>query len=53
MKNNYVKNIKKSYKVNKLKITASTWNKEFELPGGSYSASGTQYYLKKTWQKDW
>ena len=26
------KNIKKSYKNNKFKISASTWNEEFELP---------------------
>ena len=31
------KNIRKQYKNNKLKITASTWNDEFELPDGSYS----------------
>ena len=30
-------NIKKSYKNNKLKIIAPTWNQEFELPDGSYS----------------
>ena len=31
------KNIKKSYKKNKFKISAATWNEEFELPDGSYS----------------
>ena len=31
------KNIKKSCKNNKFKISALTWNKEFELPEGSYS----------------
>ena len=30
-------NIKKSYKNNKFKISALTWNEEFELPDGSYS----------------
>ena len=30
-------NIKKSYKNNKFKILAPTWNEEFELPDGSYS----------------
>ena len=35
------KNIKKSYK-NKIKILAPTWNEEFELPNGSYSASDIQ-----------
>ena len=34
-----LKNIKISYKNNKLKISAPTWNKEFELPDGSYSVS--------------
>ena len=32
------KNIKKLYKNNKFKISAPTWNDEFELPDGSYSA---------------
>ena len=45
------KNIKKSYKNNKFKISAPTWNKEFELPGGSYSVSdihdSLKYILKK------
>ena len=27
------------YKNNKFKISASTWNEEFELPDGSYSIS--------------
>ena len=32
------KNIKKSYKNNKFKISVPTWNEEeFELPDGSYS----------------
>ena len=31
------KNIRKSYKNNKFKISARTWNEEFELPDGSYS----------------
>ena len=29
------KNIKKSYRNNKFKISAPTWNEEFELPDGS------------------
>ena len=29
------KNIKKSYKNNKFKILAPTWNEELVLPGGS------------------
>ena len=48
------KNIKKSYKNNKFKISAPTWNEEFELPDGSYSISDIQdyfeYILKKTWK---
>ena len=31
-----LKNIKKSYKSNKLKISKSKWNEKFELPYGSY-----------------
>ena len=37
---------KKSYKNNKFKISAPTWNGEFELPGGSYSISDIQYYFE-------
>ena len=33
------KSIKKSYKNNKVKVSAPTWNEEFELPDGSYSVS--------------
>ena len=33
------KNIKKLYKNNKFKISAPTWNEEFELPHGLYSVS--------------
>ena len=36
------KNIKKSYKNNKFKISAPTWNEEFELPDESYSVSDIQ-----------
>ena len=49
------KNIKKSYKNNKFKILAPTWNEEFELPDGSCSASDIQdyfeYILKKHEEK--
>ena len=31
------KNIKSTYDNNKFKISAPTWNDEFELPDGSYS----------------
>ena len=40
------KNIKKSYKNNKFKILAPTWNEEFELPDGSCSASDIQDYFE-------
>ena len=39
------KNIKKQFKYNKFKTSASTWNNKFELPGGSYSVS---YYQKNS-----
>ena len=40
---------KKSYKNNKFQITATTWNEEFELPGGSYSISNihNQFEMKQ------
>ena len=45
------KNIKKSYKNNKFKISVPTWTEEFELPDGSYSVSDIQdcfeYIFKK------
>ena len=40
------KNIKKSYKNNRFKISAPTWNEEFELPDGSYSVLGIQDYFE-------
>ena len=40
------KNIKSSYNNNKLKISAPTWNDEFELPGGSYFISDIQDYFE-------
>ena len=36
------KNIKNSYSINKFKISALTWNDEFELPDESYSISRIQ-----------
>ena len=38
--------MKKSYKNNKFKILAPTWNEEFDLPDGLYSVSDIQDYLK-------
>ena len=40
------KNIKKSYKNNKFKISAPTWNEDFELTDGSYSVSDIQDYFE-------
>ena len=49
------KNIKSTYNNNKFKISASTWNDEFQLPDGSYSISDIQnyfeYILKKHGEK--
>ena len=39
------KNIKKSYKGSKFKISSPTWNGEFELTDGSYSISDMQDIL--------
>ena len=48
------KNIKSSYNNHKFKISAPTWNDEFELPDGSHSISDIQdyfeYILKKRGQ---
>ena len=41
-----MENIKNSYKSNKFKISAPTWNEEFELPDGSYSISDIQDYFE-------
>ena len=40
------KNIESSYNNNKFKISAPTWNKEFELLDGSYSISDIQDYFE-------
>ena len=40
------KNIKSEYNNNKCKISAPTWNDEFNLPDGSYSASDIQDYFE-------
>ena len=39
-------NIKHSYKNNKFKISAPTWDEEFELPNGSYSVLDIQDYFE-------
>ena len=40
------RNIKSSYNNNKFKISAITWDDEFELPDGSYSVSDIQDYYE-------
>ena len=45
------KNIKSSYNNNKFKISAPTWNEEFELPDGSYSVSDIEDYFEYILQK--
>ena len=40
------KNIKFSYKNNKFKTSAPTWNEEFQLSDGSYNVSNVQDYFK-------
>ena len=40
------KNIKSKYNNNKFKISAPTWNDEFNLPDGSYSVSNIQDYFE-------
>ena len=52
-----LENIKKSYKNKKCKISARTWNKEFELPDRSYSVSDIQDYFEfilkaKAWRRN-
>ena len=45
------KNTRKQYNHNKLKIIAPTWNGECEVPGGFYSMSDTQDYIKRIIKK--
>ena len=40
------KNIKSAYNNNKFKISAPTWNDNFDLPDGSYSISDIQDYFE-------
>ena len=40
------KNIKSEYKNNKCKVSAPTWNDEFNLLDGSYSVSDLQDYFE-------
>ena len=41
------KTIKKSYRINKLKIPAPTWNEQFELHDVANSLSDIQDYFKR------
>ena len=40
------KNMKSSYNNSRFKVSAPTWNDEFELPDGSYSISDIQDYFE-------
>ena len=40
------KNIKSEYNNNKFKISAPTWNDNFDLPDGSYSIADIQDYFE-------
>ena len=40
------KDIKKSNKNNKFRVSAPAWNEELELPDGSYSVSDIQDYFE-------
>ena len=42
---------KTSYKNNKFKISAPTWNEEFEVPDGSYFVSDIQDYFENVFKK--
>ena len=46
-----MENIKNSYKNNKFKISAPTWNEELELPEGSYSVFDIQDYFEYIFKK--
>ena len=43
--------IQKAHNNNKFKISAPTWNDEFELPHGSYSISDIQNYFEYVYIK--
>ena len=45
------RNIKSSYNNNKFKISASTWNNQFELPDGLHSVSDLQDYFEYILEK--
>ena len=43
--------MKTSYNNNKFKISAPTWNNEFQLPDGSYLVSDIQDYFEYVFKK--
>ena len=45
------KNMKKSNKDNRFKISAVTWNETLDLPGGSFSISDIQDYFEHILEK--
>ena len=45
------KQISKSFKNNKFKISRTTWDGEFKFPDGSYSMSGMQDYFEEIIKK--
>ena len=47
----YMVKCKTSYKNNKLKMSASTWNGEFEIPDGLYSVSDIEDYFEYIFKK--
>ena len=47
------KNVKKSFKENKFKISSPTWNEKFDLPDGTYPDIQDYFeYILKTLRKD-
>ena len=47
-----MKKYKKSHKNKEFKISAPTWNEEYEFPDGSYSVSDIQDYFKYIFTKN-
>ena len=47
------RNVKSLYNNNKFKVSAPTWNDEFDLPDGSYSISDIKDYFEYVIYKTW
>ena len=45
--------MKRSYKSNKFKIPAPTWNEGFELHDGSYSICDIEDHFEYIFKKEW